>query len=193
MVSDHIVKLILFSARRSRHATNCVSVIQNMNLPIPLAIVYADTIKVRERLMASHFKIDCVPTLLIIYEDETASMITGMDDIIEWAKITFEAAAEPDPIPVVENVPEIIDVTPSTTSRTLIQNTPMADEGFSSFTNMKEDNTMFGPDVKFIQPELPMQPSHDDYNGMPPPPPMRTGNIHQMAELMKQDSGLDTQ
>ncbi len=180
---EDVADLILFVSRSSQFSHKCKALFQHR--AVPVITVHLDQPDVRRRVLQnSSFTITHVPTLLLVYQDQTASKIEGLDDIQGWIDQYY-----PDQ-PQVEEEEQSTLLTPSMPSRR--DGSPSdpklgKDEGFEMLDSAQFKQDLFDDDVIFqspteIQSQGPPRPALVDSNKQ---------NIHQMADEMKSSSGLN--
>ena len=82
---DQIDDIVLFASRHSARSKDVVSEINRRQIDIQ--IVYLDTQKARKRVMENlDYKITHVPTLFIVYKDQTGSTFEGVDACLHILK-----------------------------------------------------------------------------------------------------------
>jgi type II secretory pathway component GspD/PulD (secretin) len=190
-MDDEVYRIFLFSSRHSKSSISCEKQLESHVTPIQ--VVRLDNTQARERVLHNKaFQITHVPTILVIYTDDTAIKVEGLHKITEWIDLNFPESNQSTHTKVDEkNEGEstgIIDPQVSLRNPGSEQPESKGDEEFMYVEHLNQQ--LLGDDVQFVnaREEIGMTDIH-----MPATPIIRTGNVMTDAEKMKSESGLDIQ
>jgi hypothetical protein len=88
-----IGNVFLFVSSSSANCGQCMPVVQKSGLPIQ--VVRLDTPELRERAMnGSHIQIRSVPTLTVVYTDNSIQNFVGAQKVIGWIRQVVEGSSQ---------------------------------------------------------------------------------------------------
>lgn len=187
MAEDDIVDMVLFVSRMSAASHQCKELLNGRSLQ--LAMVHLDDASSRKRVMTNmSFKITHVPTLLLIYRNQTASKLVGLEDIRSWLDTYYPVQDEGEGLVEEEKVSSILEPPKVIRRDAPASQGPVADEEFGPLNEQQFQQSIFDDDTVFFNPD-----EHQSrLTGTPiTSTPSNGKSVQQMAEEMRAHSGLN--
>lgn len=185
MSSDEVIDLLLFVSRASKTSSACKTLFDQRGVTV--SNIHVDHPTVRRRVLENPFlKITHVPTLVLVYRDQSVMKLTGMDDIMGWLDENHPPPiTDADGTEILEEDPSHFIPPPQPARRDGHPITPVlgTEEGFEQLDPDQFNQQYFESDTVFHSPEERQQ-QPEGFSRLD------ARSIQRMAEEMRAGSGL---